>query len=183
MVEDGCQHRQTEEAKIKSLTIRNWVHMKLPIWYGLFGMISDMDHIIWSKWYSTISELLEQVKIYWTICSEIEAWNFWTQNQSEKEIIFRLFTFADTDVFFLACEIHLCQDQYCSMPTRSQVCKSTSVDARLWFRRSGRPWPHLTKVHQLFSVIHNLHMAITECSKIYWEVKNYKGHKTQGRDK
>ena len=40
---------------------------------------------------------------------------------SEKEIIFKLFTFADTDVFFLACEIHLCQDRYCSMPTRSQV--------------------------------------------------------------
>ena len=44
-------------------------------------------------------------------------------SQSEKEIIFKLFTFADTDVFFLACEIHLCQDQYCSMPTRSQVHK------------------------------------------------------------
>jgi len=60
MVEDGCRHIQSEEAKVKSLSI------------------------------------------------------------SEREIIFELFTFADSDVFFLACEIHLCQDQYCSMPTRSQ---------------------------------------------------------------
>lgn len=28
MIEDGCQHRQSEEAKIKSLSIRNGVHIE-----------------------------------------------------------------------------------------------------------------------------------------------------------
>ena len=59
----------------------------------------------------------------------LRNWNqkVWTQYHSEKEIIFQLFTFADTDVFFLACEIHLCQDQYCSMPTRSQGLKNIQI--------------------------------------------------------
>ena len=50
-------------------------------------------------------------------------------HKSEKEIIFNLFTFADTDVFFLACEIHLCQDRYCSMPTRSQVHRCSRLES------------------------------------------------------
>ena len=47
MVEDGCQHRQTEEAKIKSLTIRNWVNILWSIWYGP----NEIAHMVWSIWY------------------------------------------------------------------------------------------------------------------------------------
>ena len=96
MVEDGCQHRQSEEAKIKSLSIRNGVHIGALV--PFYQKSDKLSHF----------PLRNRKKVR-------------TQYHSEKEIIFQLFTFADTDVFFLACEIHLCQDQYCSMPTRSQV--------------------------------------------------------------